>query len=505
MKKYYNFFAVFIIISLYMITLTLYAVAGEFGNFNATLLTASLVTSVLYAIWKRKDISKAIKTSFFKNLASNIITIVLLGCILGMINYIVSKNDFVFDFTQAKIHSLSDQSKKVIGRLQEGELKMTLFSKREDWSRYLNLIRLYEKENSRVELKVVDVDQEPALVSLHQIENNGTLLVEYQGKTYKSVIKDELGITNLLMKILRPKKLTLYYITGHNQLELDNEDPIGGSMLKSTILGSNYELKYWDLTQSVPNDAAGVILLNPQTTMLDSEVEHLERYILKGGALLLALAPRFTATSLPGLDKLLGNWGIKFVNGLILDRLSEGQGGQASIPIVNQYPQKHGITKQFEGRTVFPVSGFFQIQSDKNFDWKVIAKSTPFPASWGETNFEEVKSGKATYNKDKDFEGPLNIMLAGENKESRIVLFSSASFIANQFQGQSNNYNLFLNALSWMINDESLVSLDRPQLEGNLIYISDIHLTMVFYFAIICFPFVFFGVAIFAYRYKVGR
>ena len=98
----------------------------------------------------------------------------------------------------------------------------------------------------------------------------------------------------------------------------------------------------------------------------------------------------------------------------------------------------------------------------------------------------------------------MNIALAGINGESRVVLFSSASFIANQFQGQTNNFNLFLNSLAWVLNEKTLFSLNRPKLEGNLIYISDIHFTFVFYFAILLFPFIFFVLAIVFYRRKMS-
>lgn len=505
MKKYYNFIALFILISTYVINVTLFAIAGEFRDVVRILLGFSVFETILYFFWKRKEIKKLIKTSLFKNFTSNIITLSLVFLILGMINYLVNKNDFVIDFTRSKIHSLSDQSKSVLSHLNSSELKMTLFSKREDWNRYLNLLKLYENESPQVTLKAIDVDQNPTLVTINEIEHNGTLLLEYEGKVYKSIIKDELGITNLLMKVLRPKKLILYYVTGHNQIDLDKQEPAGASVLKGMILGSNYDLRFLDLSQKVPSDAAGIILLNPQTSFLKKELENLYHYILKGGSLLVSLAPQFNQISLSGLEETLEKFGIKFVNGLILDRLSEGQGGQASIPIVSKYPGDHDITKKFEGRTVFPVSGFFRVLNKKMFDWKIITESTPFPASWGEMSFDEVKTGKAVYQENSDFKGPLPIMLAGEKSDSRMVVFGSSSFITNQFQGQTNNFNLFLNSLSWMVNDEALLSLDRPQLEGNLIYISDIHLTMVLYFAIICFPFIFFGIAIFAYRFKLGR
>lgn len=506
MKKYYNFISLFTVISLYMIAMTLYVVAGEFKEVVFALFSAAVISSLIYIIWKRREIKTLIQSTFFKNAFSNVITLILVFFILGMVNYLIARQDHLFDFTKAKIHSLSDQSKKVLSQLNKSPLKMTLFSKREDWSRYLNLLKLYEKASPEVSLHAVDVDKEPALVELHQIKQNGTLLVEYEGKIFKAEIKDELGITNLLAKILRPQKMFFYSIVGHNQLDLESEKPGGASKLRQMIMGANYELKSLDLSESkIPADAAGIILLNPQTAFLQREIDELKHYILKGGSIVITLAPQFSEFRLTGLENLLKELGVEFINGIILDRLSEGHGGQASIPIVNQYPQKHPITKNFEGRTIFPVSAFFKVKHNKLYDWEIIAKSTPFPASWGEVSFDEVKKGKASYLENKDHKGPLSIMLAGESSGGRVLLYSSSSFITNQFQGQTNNFNLFLNSLNWLVGEESLVSLDRPDLEGNLIYISDIHLTMVFYFVIICFPFVFFGIAIFAYRVKLGR
>ena len=124
---------------------------------------------------------------------------------------------------------------------------------------------------------------------------------------------------------------------------------------------------------------------------------------------------------------------------------------------------------------------------------------------WGETDFEQVKSGRADFNEGLDYKGPLGILIVGESTDSRIVISGSTSFISNQFQGQSNNFNLFLNALSWAVKEEALVSLNRPQLKGNIIYISDIHVSIIFYFAILIFPFSFFIIGIFAYRKRLSR
>lgn len=481
----------------------MFIVAAEFVRFNFVTLIIAVLLSVVFGLFHRKIITSNLKTRLYKNILSNLITVFLVACIIGIINFLFVKNDYKFDFTRERIHSLSGQSLSILEGLKKEKLKFTLFAKRKDWPRFLNLLDMYAAANSNINIKAIDVDKDPALVKINNIKENGTLLVEYKGQIFRSKIKDELSVTKLLMSVLRPTKQVLYSITGHNEMSFNIEKPSGLSVLKEKIINSNFILKSLEVGQLIPSDASALLIMNPRISFLEQEVNLIKQYLGRGGKLLLTMSPDFSGNRLKFLNTLLESIGVEFKNAIILDRLSPGLGGQASIPIVSKYPEDHLITKGFKGRTLFPVSAFYKVINDSTYSWTPIAQSTAFPATWGETSFDEVQSGKAHFNKN-DFKGPMNISLAGESGESRVVLFSSASFISNQFQGQTNNYNLFLNSLAWIVNEKTLFSLDRPKLEGNLIYISDIHFTFVFYFAILLFPFIFFVLAIVFYRRKMS-
>ena len=243
--------------------------------------------------------------------------------------------------------------------------------------------------------------------------------------------------------------------------------------------------------------------MNPQIEFLEQEIKNLKGYLAKGGALVFLISPQFNGLLIDNFLTFIRELGVTFNNALILDRLASKQGSQPSIPVVQSYNLEHPVTKKMENRTLFPVSGFFSFNENKKFSWDILIKSTPFPASWGEVNFDEVKEGKANFNEQTDYKGPLNIMVAGSNEESRVIGISSSQFIANQFQGQTPNFNLFLNALNWVVKDEALISLDRPKLSGEIVYISDIQASLVFYFSVLFFPFVFFIAGIFVYRRKL--
>ena len=343
------------------------------------------------------------------------------------------------------------------------------------------------------------------MVSLHNIRDNGTLVIAQGEKVYKTIAVNELAVTNLLLKILNPRKKIIYYSVGHNELSLTDKNPVGGDFLREKMLDSQYVLKSLELQSGIPSDASAVIILNPQIEFLPVEIKNLEEYLSKGGGILTTLSPHFNGVMIKNYLNFLNDLGAEFYNGIILDRLASQQGSQASIPVVNNYA-KHKITDNFTGRSLYPISSFFKL-SNHSIEWTSLVNSTPFPGSWGENDFDEVKSGTAKFDEMTDEKGPLTILAAGESEEngSRVFISSSTHFIINQFQGQTNNFNLFLNALSWVVKEEALMSLNRPTLNGNLVYISEIHLSVIFYFVILIFPFLLFGISIYFYRKKLSR
>ncbi|MBT4791631.1 MAG: hypothetical protein HON90_08680 [Halobacteriovoraceae bacterium] len=492
--------SVFIAVLLFFACIALYLVVPEYSSFSFSLFGVASFIVFVHLYFNRIDIWTFIRSSLFKVICSHLLNLFLLVCVLAMINFLAVKNDYFTDFTTNKLHTLSDQSLNTLKLLEKNKMKFKLFATRVTWKKYLKLLSLYKSSSRNVELEAFDVSQEVTLTQLYNITENGTLVIEYLGNTYQSVIKDELSVTNLLFKILNPKKKTLYYSVGHNEMGLTDKNLMGGDFLRDKVLSSNYNLKPLELQKGIPADAAALLVLNPQIEFLESEIEQMEKYLTKGGTLLTTLSPQFNGILFTKYLTFLKKFGVSYHNALILDRLAEQQGSQASIPVVNSYDKQHIITKNLVDRTLFPVSGVISLSKSKMYQWKTLLKSTPFPGSWGETSFDEIRTGKAQYNEDEDFKGPMSIVVAGEYRKSRILVFASASFISNQFQGQSNNFNLFLNSLSWLVREEALMSLTRPNLEGNLIYISDIQLSLIFYFTVLFFPFLFFGYAIYMYR-----
>lgn len=499
---------VFAIVSsvFFIASITMIIVAKEFAFFNYTLLSIALFFLFCFFVIARKELLRFLSSSLFKNIARELTTISLVLLILGLVNYLSFKNNKELDLTKYKLHTLSEQTVDILNSFGKEELDFVLFSKRSDWSRYLNLVDMYKKAKPGISLRVIDTDSEPALVALNKVTANGTMLIRYKKKEYRTVLKDELSLTNALMRISQKKNQILYFSTGHSETKLTDETQEGLSYLSSVLRNASYKMGVIPLDNNMPEDVEMLIVVNPRVDFSETEISLLESYLKRGGHLFLTLAPRFDGTKLINLERFLKEKGVEFVNGIVLDRLSASSGGQASIAMIDSYSQENAITKGFKGKTLFPVSSFFKASDEAAYHWQPVINSTPFPATWGEVNFSEVESGRATYSPSKDFKGPLAIITLGVSKtnKSKILVSGSSTFIANQFQGQANNFNFFLNSIGWMSDEKSIKSLNRPKLKGNLVYVSDIHFGLIFYVVILFFPFVFFGLSLFFYKRKLS-
>ena len=133
-------------------------------------------------------------------------------------------------------------------------------------------------------------------------------------------------VNSLLMKLVREKRKA-YVMTGHGEIndpdsvppDLKGRVPERRTTVFKKRLGElNYEVKdlgLIDLASNVPEDATVVIMLAPSVPLQSAEWDALDRYLARGGRLLIALDPK----SDPTLGALEGKLGLKFNPGDLTD------------------------------------------------------------------------------------------------------------------------------------------------------------------------------------------
>jgi ABC-type uncharacterized transport system involved in gliding motility auxiliary subunit len=494
---------VIIDVLIFLAAIALWITAPEYKTLNIGVTVFAFALGFLLLFSKYEEIKVFVRSNYFEKVLFHGINVLLVVSIVGVVNYLGNKNFKEFDLTHEKRNSLTEQTKKVL-EMVKGPLKMTVFAKREEWGPMLNLLKLYEAQSSLISLEAVDTDLRPDLVKAKGITQNGTVIVNYESKESSFPIIDELSVTNSLMKALRSDKIVLYFITGHQELSCAETSPEGLSVLCDQLRSQNYEVRSLDLTkvQSIPKDATSVFVLGPISGFLKQEVDLIQEFMKEGGSFFLALAPAFKAELYDNLIKLVEPYGLTLGKDIVVDRMSTVQGAEATIPIVNKYQEGHPITEGFNLRTIFPLSSSVRTLEGKDTA-QILAFTSDFPGSWAETNLKGVTEGKAQFDEKKDLKGPIGLIGIAEgtgSSKTRVTLLGSSSFLVNAYQAQAGNTTLFLNSVSWMVNDEGIISFNRPGIEEYPVILSGQHLQMIFVISILVVPIVFFGSAIFIYR-----
>ncbi len=486
--------------------LSLWITAPEYKTLNVGLTVFALTLATLLSFMRWNELTVFVRGQYFKRVLYHALNVGLVLAIAGTVNYLGNKNYTEFDLTSEKRNSLTDQTIKVL-EMVKAPLELVVYAKREEWKPMVDLLKLYEAKSKKIKITAVDTDIRPDLVKAKKISQNGTVLINYNNVESRFLIADELSVTNALLKAVRNENIILYMVTGHEELSCAETTQEGLSELCAKLETQNYEVRALDLTKTkaVPADASAVMILGPVTGFLNSEVEQLEKYLAGGGSLFLGLAPAFKAEIYDNLTNLAKPYGLTLGKDVVIDRTSTVQGSEATIPIITMYEHEHPITRQFNLRTVFPLSSSVS-RIVGNDAATIIAFTSSFPGSWAETDLKGVTAGKAEFKEDQDVKGPIGLLGVGERvggsaaRDSRFVLLGSSSFLINAYQNQSGNSTLFLNTISWMVNDEGIISFNRPGIEEYPVILSSQHIQMIFVIAIILVPIIFFGCAIFIYR-----
>ena len=491
---------------LYLVSIALWiAIPDELVlNLSATLL-ALVVTTVMLIIYRR-EFYQFYMSTFFRGMSKSLVSVVLVFGIFGFVNYIAFKNPKQWDVTANKKNSLTDQSTRILKSLGNG-LKLTIFSSKKEFATIKALLDLYKLDNASIEIDFIDIEVRPELVSAYGIERSGTILVKFSGKEQLVTTLSELAITNAIVKVSRVKDPVVFYSTGHGELNLKSKENEGGSYLSRLLSLGSYDLREVKLSSysELPKFVAALVIWGPKQGFHPIELEVIKKYIKRGGRLMVALDPDVDNDKVTDLRLLLIELGVEIGNNLVVDRLKHINGSNGSVPMLDRYNSHHVITKEFKGQVFFPlVSSVKKVDGSKG-KLSVLAQSSPFPASWAELSLKEFVSGVITFNQDEDKKGPLGLFAAWEEKDSsaRMILSGNSTFVINNYKKFSKNFSLFINSLSWLVNEERLISFNLPVVNDEPVFISAPQLGIIFYFSVLFAPLSLFIVAIVIYRRRI--
>lgn len=411
---------------------------------------------------------------------------------LAVLNFVGARHSKTFDFSTNQVNTLSEQSQKLVLNLKS-DLYVRYFYKdgiehvEDNKKLFRDLVKRYQDISAKVRFEFVEMNEKAKLTEEFGANKGaGEAFIEYNGNKNRLENITEQDFTNALIKVTRTAKKVIYFLEGHGERSLDDEKSERSVFgFKQLLEKNSYEVKKISLAgiARVPDDADVLIIVDPVQTFQDVEVKAIENYLVRGGAVFLAVDGKIPN----GLNKITTQIGIETENFYVFNVFDTPMG-----PVVNaqsptvavQYSTSNSITKVFgpNQMTVFrqPHALKEVAHSDKiKVDFLV---RTPDNSVALQTLDSEKYLGK-----------PQSYQLAAEvrgiysepAKEFALVVFSDADFISNSLLYQNLNRDLALNSLATLSKDSDLVSITPKEIQVTKMTLSPPEFKQFFSFVVL--------------------
>ena len=427
--------------------------------------------------------------------------------VLIALNYLGTRYYHRFDLTEAGVYSLSPQSQQVVGSLDQ-ELEIHAFVQAGADPLLEDLLASYSYASERLSSTIVDPDARPDLAERFQITALPAIHLQYGERSNVVTDISEEEITNGIIKVAQAEAKTVYFVEGHGEPSIDdNQQSQGYGQLKIALENEGYTVGTLVLSPdtAVPDDTNVLVVAGAQRSLLPHETQAIDHYLKREGHALFLLSPRVT----PELSSYLANWGVEVGNDVIVDEQLQLMRGRTFTltPVVTSYGQ-HPITAELGrqggaaltsygiSRSVEPLSP--EGNGGGQTGLSLVSLAQTGPNSWAETDLESIFQNQTATIDEQDRRGPislavavtanLNEMDAEQEGIARLAVFGNAMFANNQYLNQYFNRDFLLNTISWLGGEEELISIRPRTMRASRVQFTQEQGTAIFYLSVLILP-----------------
>lgn len=460
------------------------------------LLIGGVVLGALFVLARPAQVRAALTRRGARYGSNAVVMSVAFIGILILLNYLAGRYHYRYDATELKEHTLSPQSVQVLAEVDKPVAIIGFFAA-DDYRRenFEKLLEQYLYRSDYLSYAVIDPDREPLKARQYEPIPYGGLLLQCGERTATVYMPDEQDVTSALLKVVSEEQKVIYFLTGHQEHDPEGYGDDGYSRVADALRDQNYEVRTLNLavTTTVPSDAAVVVVAGPQTVLLDDERTRLQSYLIQGGKALIMLDPLYGAD----LDDVLAAWQVRFGGGVVIDPASSLLGGVAA-PVVSGYRFSQ-ITKDLP-MTFFPLARPVERMGEDptgSITFSPLAETTD--QSWAE---QDTAATEVRFDEGEDTPGPLTLMAtleappvpgseeveANPGLKTRLVLIGDSDFASNEYAGSLGNGLLFLNAVNWLAEEESLIAIGPKTTQPRTLFLSRVQANTIFFVGVILIP-----------------
>lgn len=391
------------------------------------------------------------------------------------------------DITEEKINSLAPQTVQLLEGLKE-DMRLIVFYKGPSGHQKKELVknnlRLVKQNTSKIKVRYYDAHLKNRLAQeyLNEVTNKERedifVFVEYKGK--KVLVEfpfNEEKLTSAMINATRRGVKTVYFLSGHGERDLSNQEGAGISEFQEALVRSSFQVKEWNflVDGALPEDASALVIAGPQRPYMEKEIQWLEEYLKKNGKLLIALDP----DEKHNLKDLLKKFNVNYTGHYIMDLHNQQIliffGGYASVGV--HFDTENKITRAFHERgrdsnSIFYIASNLEIEDSGNFSFTELVKSSvkSFSAPDPKTSKkEDLKQSsyilgllvEKQISKEEEKEDKSK---NSDKKEDSMTLavYGDSDFLSNSFINKGINRDLVMNTISYLVDESDLVSI-RPK------------------------------------------
>jgi ABC-type uncharacterized transport system involved in gliding motility auxiliary subunit len=439
---------------------TWYAIGRSVDAWVRGLLAGGLLLIATYVLLRPQDLRRAFAGRSVRYGSNALILSIATIGVVALLNYLSTRYYKRFDVTEGNLHTLSPESIQIVKALDQPIEVVGVYPSGQDQDRFERWLDEYRAHTDVIQYRTIDPIRQPGEADrLGWTAYGGGLVVQRGSRSQQVRTADEQDITSALLKVSRDVSKVVYFLTGHNEPSITGYEDDDYGQLGALLEVNNYQVRTLNLaiTDTVPADAALLVIAGPETPLLEGESALIRDYLWAGGKALMLADPGPET----GLNDVLAPWQVGFENKLVVDA-GKGLSGDPITPVIDRY-QYSQITKDLPMVALPMACPIVQQEGDAaGTGYTPLAQTSS--QSWGDVDWQENQ--ELAFDEDRDSVGPLTLIAtvdldaAQPGERTRLVLVGDSDFVMNDILAQiPNGQFLFLNAVNWLAEEEALVAI----------------------------------------------
>lgn len=453
--------------------------------------------------------------------------LILLG-LLGMVNYLSAKYYRRFDWTSAKLYTLSEKTVGVLGTVSK-DIDVTLFMRPSEplFEPVRELLERYQAASPRVHSRTVDPERnllEAQRLSQRGVSSPNVVVFEageerrildavdladfdYSGLQYGEQprltgLKAEQRFTGAILELLESRKPRILFTSGHGEISLEDASGRGLSRARSLLGRDNFDLEGWASLgkPAVPDGVDLIVVAGPTNPFTTAELAVLANYLDRGGRLLALLDPEVGRADIGGdatFVRWLSGYGVEVGDDVVVDP-SNPLPIYGAETIFSSIYGIHPTTKSLRQANVpviLSLSRSVRRSDPPPLERQTVELVNTSPEGWAETDLAHLQ---AVTKDERDLPGPVSLAVAvGPREEAptvdapskegvsgasgmRLVVFGDSDWATDAQIANAGNATLLADVFNWLVARPQLLGIPPKTPEANRLNLGQAQLRTAF-------------------------